>query len=116
MPTNDQIDKLMSRLLGKSAKDFKEEKGSMDEWDQTLQQILQGNVPPRIIRKAPMYARYLQELAEKMDDVDGMRKIVIENRPLVFDDPDFMIYAKAQVEQNRKHGNEDAAKVWEWVI
>jgi len=112
------LNELLGRLLGKSVEVTKEKKGpkTKDEMDKTFQDMLNGEVPTRIIHKAPKYLEYVKELAKTLDNPDIMRQIVIENRELVFDDSDFLLYAKVQVEQNRKHGNEDGAKVWETVI
>lgn len=96
----------------------KKKKGARfsEEWDSTIQQIVDGNVPPRIVRKAASYQKFLSEIAEKSDNTAAMREIILANRKLVFDDPDFLLYGMAQVKLSRERGDRANAEFWDQLI
>lgn len=118
MNDEEKFDRLMNRLLGKNKVIIEEEKSSApgQEIDVTLQQIVQGDIPPRIIQKAEVYLKFLMELAERIDDPMAAREFIIENRKYTFDDPDFIPYIMALIKQSREHQNKNIAKAIEDIM
>lgn len=70
----------------------------------------------RLAFKASAYQAILAQLIDGPPDVQRIRQIIIANRDLLFDDQDFLQYARNELEICRRNNDGDGIQSWQQLI
>ena len=104
----ERIRAAVQRALGRESRPDTTRLETELDFQEATKQVESGKLPERIIAKVPQYLEFLRRFVLVANEKQLSIDIVLSNRTLVYDDPDFALYLIFLVRVCRERGDTNA--------